>query len=322
MTDEMYSLLGKYFSGQATAEEESMVRQWAEASEQNRADFSQLEILWSMSGEHEQIHFDTGKAWQKVNARLNPAKQGLVRRMKLPARAMAVAASVVVLLGMWWLFRDMYGNRTVVADIAIKEVQLEDGSKVYLRRGATLEFPRRFKQNRRDVSLKGEAFFEVSPDAAKPFVISADDARVEVVGTSFSVHTGTNEVELIVKTGRVKLGPADEEDRSILVTAGERAMLAGDDLTKGLNTDENFNAWQSKQLVFNNTSLAEVVAVLIDYYNVRINIKKEDAVRLSGATLTARFNDQPLDAVMNEISLITSYRIQRISDTAYEISLK
>ncbi|HYF29561.1 MAG TPA: FecR domain-containing protein [Chitinophagaceae bacterium] len=321
MTDEMHNLLGKYFSGQATAAEEAIVQQWAAASEENRADFGLLEKLWHKSGDHEPIVFDTEKAWQAVNAKIRAGKAP-VRSMRQYSKMIAVAASIVLLLGVWWLYNNMYGSQTVAADVAVQEVLLRDGSRVYLRKGAKLEYPRRFNKGRREVSLTGEAFFEVTPDPASPFSINAAGARVEVVGTSFIVNTNGNRVELVVKTGRVNFGNAGNMDGKIQVSAGERALLAGNELTKELNRDENFNAWQTRRLVFNNTPLPQVIAALNDYYNVSIGIKREDAAQLSAAGLTARFNNQPLPAVLDEIELITSYRIQRLSDTQYEISIK
>jgi transmembrane sensor len=321
MTDEMHSLLGKYFSGQATAGEIQLVQQWVAASEQNRSDFDLLEKLWHQSGEQQTIQFDTNKAWKTVDERIRASKTP-VRRMKPYSRAIAVAASLVLVFGMWWIFNSTFTNRKILADVAVKEVTLEDGSKVYLRKGSSLEYKRSFNKERREVSLAGQAFFEVTHDPSKPFVISAAQTKVEVVGTSFSVNTLDDKVELIVKTGKVKFGAATNLQQSILVTAGERALFAENHINKEQNRDENFDAWQTGQLQFNQTPLPQVLAVLNDYYHVNIRIRQDDAAQLSAANVTVRFNNQPLDSVLDEISLITSYRIQKVSDTAYEISIK
>ncbi|HEY0680179.1 MAG TPA: FecR domain-containing protein [Chitinophagaceae bacterium] len=320
MTDEMHSLLGKFFTGQATEEENATIRQWVDASEQNRADFTLLQQLWNNAGGDEQLVFDTDRAWQSVQTKINVAKKP-AKTIRLFVRSVAAAASVLLILGMYWIVSDLIKNRTVFADIAVKEVQLNDGSKVYLRKGTTLKYPRKFDDNRRAVTLTGEAFFEVEPDASKPFVITAAQTLVEVVGTSFSVNTKDREVELIVKTGLVNFGPANKPSDRLRVAAGEKALFADNKLRRELNTDENFNAWQTKQLIFSNTPLPEVAAVLSTYYNVKIYIRKEDLAQLSETQLTARFNDQPLSKVLNEISLITSYKIQHTGENNYEISL-
>lgn len=322
MSNEMHSLLGKYFNGEATAEETAIVKQWMEASEENRADFLLLQKLWNKSGEHQEMVFDTNKAWQSVQAKLNTSKApAKTINMFTRRTAIAAAASVIVLLGLWWLAGQRQNTVTIHADVGVKEVRLEDGSAVFLRDGSSLTYSREFDKGAREVKLTGEAFFDVTPDPGRPFRIEAAQAAVEVVGTSFSVNTNDNRVELIVKTGRVKFG-ANTGGEVVFVGAGERAMLAQNAVTKTINADINFDAWQSKQLVFNNTPLPEAAKVLSDHYKVNITLKKEDSVQLSAAAITARFNDQSLASVLEEIALITSYRVQRLSEGNYEISIK
>jgi transmembrane sensor len=322
MSNEMHSLLAKYFNGEATAEENERVHQWIAASEENRAEFQLLQKLWNSSGQYEEISFDTTKAWQSVNAKINtatlPAK---TVRMFSRRTAIAAAAAVILLLGLWWLAgrSDMI---TVYADAGTKTISLEDGSVVYLRKGSSVSYSRDYGEELREVSMEGEAFFDVKRDTAKPFRIIATLAAIEVLGTSFNVNAGDNQVELVVKTGLVRFGWSGNEDSAILVSAGERGMLEDGMLTKSRNTDANFNAWQSKQLVFNNTPLPQVMEALNDYYDVRIRLKSQDSAQLSAATLTAQFNDQSLSSVFEEISLITSYRVQRISEGIYEISIQ
>ena len=314
-TADINSLLAKHFNGEATAEENELVQQWMAASEENRADFELLQKLWNKSGEQDEIIFDTEKAWQAVHT--------TIHRVKAPARTISLftrqaaiaAAAVIVLLGLWWLI-GFSSTVTVYADTAVKEVKLQDGSDVFLRKGSTLKYPRTFA---REVTLTGEAFFEVKRDTTKRFRINAGKAIIEVLGTSFTVKTSNNKVELTVKTGLVKFTAAGQAH---LVPAGDKAMLEGNVVIQEHNSDPNFNAWQSKQLEFNNTLLPEVARTLSDYYNVNITINKQDAAQLSGAKVTARFNNQSLQSVLEEISLITSYHINKVSQDHYEISIK
>ncbi len=87
------------------------------------------------------------------------------------------------------------------------KVELPDGSTIFLNRNSQLSYRSNFNGRGRNVNLKGEAFFEIAPDATKPFIIDAGNARVRVVGTSFNVITRNSEsaVEVYVKTGKVLL---------------------------------------------------------------------------------------------------------------------
>lgn len=318
----MHSLLAKYLNGETTAEENERVQKWIAASEDNRAEFDVLQKLWNASGQQEEIVFDTAKAWQAVNAKINNSKKPAKTVSMFTRRiVIAAAASVVLLLGLWWLIGPS-DSVNVYADADVKQVRLQDGSIVYLRKGSSLTYFRDYGKKDREVMLNGEAFFDVQRDTTKPFRVVAGNADVQVLGTSFNVDESDNIVELIVKTGLVKFGWSGNSDSAILVSAGERAVFNEGALSKTRNTDENFNAWQSKKLLFNNTPLAQVATTLSDYYNVKITLSKQAAVQLSAASLTAQFNDQSLSSVLQEISLITSYRIQQVSEGKYEISIK
>jgi ferric-dicitrate binding protein FerR (iron transport regulator) len=317
----MYSLLARHFSGLATEEEKATINKWINSDEQNEADYRLLQQLWNQSAEPETISFDTEKALQAVTIKLddeeNTRKPGRVFTLK---RMVAVAASLIIMFFAGWLAFNRPLTRTVLAETDAQEVQLKDGSKVYLRKGAVLKFPDRFVKNNREVSLTGEAFFQVARNPDKPFIITAAKTEVTVLGTSFSVIAGIDTVALIVKTGRVNFNPLHNTGSKVIVSAGERAICTNNNITKEANTDPNFNAWQSKQLVFKNTPLKQVAATLSNYYKVTIELNKKDMAQIALAGITVTFSNQPLSSVLQELSLITSYRIKKLNDTSYEIS--
>lgn len=323
MNEDIYNLIAKQFTGHASEAEKASIQQWLNDSEQNRTDYRLLEKLWRQSNEQEEIDFDTEGALQTVRAKLHndgrKTKPGYIIPL---GKAAAIAAAVVIVLLVWWMISNKNNSRTIVANTDVKEVLLEDGSQVYLRRGATLQYPAHFAKNKRAVALTGEAFFNVTHNTARPFIITAGATDVTVVGTSFSVITGKDSVQLIVKTGRVRFNALHDTANNVLVSAGERALFVQDHLHRETNTDENFNAWQSKQLVFNNTPLRQVAATLSNYYQVQMNLNAADSAQIAGTTITVAFNNQPLTTVLHDLSQITSYQFKQESDRQYTISEK
>src|SRR5215213_2067153 len=103
MSNEIHSLLAKYFNGESTAEENERVQQWIASGEENRAEFELLQKLWNRSAEQEEIVFDTTKAWQSVNATINAVSTPKTVRMFSRRTAIAAAATIVLVLGLWWL---------------------------------------------------------------------------------------------------------------------------------------------------------------------------------------------------------------------------
>jgi len=322
MTEDIHDLIGKYLSGEATKEEAEKVHQWIDSDENNKADFQLLKKFWEGAGEQWPVMFDTQLAWTKVDAKIRkPAAPYRVIAMFTKKAAIAVAASLILALSAWWIVSSRTGYNNLVADTAVKDVILEDGSKVYLRNGASLRFPEKFAKDSRQVSLSGEAFFEVTPNTARPFVITAGESEVHVIGTSFTINERENNVEVIVRTGKVQFNSKLDTNKKVILVPGEKALLANNTIRKDVNTDNNFNAWQSHQLVFNNTPLGQVATTLSNYYDLNIILKKEDSAVLSKATVTATFDAQSLPSVLKELSLITSYQIKKVNETNYEISI-
>lgn len=318
MKEGMHDLMGKYLSGDSTPSETNALMDWVDADERNKEEFLAVKELWQASGETKFPSFNTDAAWGKLHQQLAPAKSK-AKIFTIGRMAVGVAAAFIIALSVWLLGNgDMH---SVTASAPVEKLVLADGSVVYLRNGSKLNYPAKFKGEERNVTLEGEAFFEVAHDSRHPFIIRSGDANVRVVGTSFSVIEKDQQVQLVVKTGKVRFYNRADTSRQLLVVAGERALLKKGFINKEANLDVNFNAWQTRQLVFNNTPLSDVVNTLKDYYRVNITLRPADSRQLSGSQITASFNDQPIESVMKELALIGDLRVEEIKG-AYEIQLK
>ncbi len=324
MNDEMYSLLAGYFSGHATAEEELTVNNWAAANENNRKDFEEAQKIWEQTGQSETLEYNTEAAWHKVKAAieqpLEKRKGGIIKLLNWKIAAAVAAAVLLFIADNWWLNQNRNGYETITADIAVKEITLDDGSHVYLRNGASLKYRRQFNKNKRDVVLTGEAFFEIAKNPAKPFEITASATAVTILGTSFSVNTNNSKVEVVVKTGLVRFSVLHDTAAGASLEAGDRAVFENNRIIKQKNADDNFNSWQSGKMVFRSTPIQEVMNTLSNHYKVMFVIKKGEENKIAASLVTTTFTNQPLDAVVKELELITAFHIRKVTDTAYEIS--
>ena len=319
MRDDIHSLLGRYFNGQVTGEEAREVKEWAGQNPDNEAEFRLFQKLWSDPVAVDEKVFDTNKAWNQVQAKIQPSGAKRVS-FSISTVIIGVAASLLLILGIWWIAGKGPTTETIVAATDVQVLKLEDGSTVYLRKGSTLEYPPAFAAEERRVTLRGEAFFEVSHNPSRPFIISAAETEIRVLGTSFSVNTANNRVNLVVKTGRVRFSAKGQE--GVIVSAGEQASFEHDSFVAGENTDVNFNAWQTGELKFVNTPLEQVASTISDYYRVNLTLSAEDRAQLSTDSVTAHFKNQSLDSVLDELSMITTYGIRKLNDTTYEIRIK
>ena len=153
--------------------------------------------------------YSASESWKLLERRLVPPR---TKRLRLFRLAGVVAASVLLCFASWFIY-DYWkpvAMQTVSAGAAISVITLPDQTKVTLNRYSSLTYPDRFKEDRREVQLQGEAYFEVEKDARHPFVVKADPVEVEVLGTHFNVeaYPGDAEVKTTLSLSMRRLFPA------------------------------------------------------------------------------------------------------------------
>jgi transmembrane sensor len=150
-------------------------------------------------------------------------------------------------------------------------VNLPDGSKISLNRNSELSYRENFGKKNRNVKLTGEAFFEIAPDASKPFIIDAGNAVVKVVGTSFNVITNNSNsaVEVFVTTGKVILSDRTGL-RSLDLEPGYVGKMDSKISGKTRNDNPNYLSWNTGLLVYERQKLDVVFNDLKRVYNMDI----------------------------------------------------
>jgi len=155
-------------------------------------------------------------------------------------------------------------------------LQLPDGSKVWLNAASAIKYPTAFTGKERLVELEGEAYFEVAKNAAMPFKVSARDATVEVLGTSFNVNAYRN--ESVIKTtlldGAVRLNAYQQ---SQTLKPGQQAVAkpAREQLEVVNNADiDKVMAWKNGLFNFEDASLEEVMRQLERWYDIEVTYAK------------------------------------------------
>jgi ferric-dicitrate binding protein FerR (iron transport regulator) len=240
----------------------------------------QWKNLRSMSSDKE-INVD--KAWNNLNSRLNKynpeTKTGNTRTRLLSPPLLRIAALALLLFSLGsvavYLNNSGYLNKkiSVVTGNDQKNViiDLPDGSKIFLNRNSEFSYRGNFGKLNRDVKLTGEAFFEISADASKPFIIDAGNAKVKVIGTSFNVITKNRElaVEVFVKTGKVILSDKSGS-QSLALEPGFVGKMDAKTSGKTINNNPNYLAWNTGLLVYTGQKLDVVFKDLKRVYNMDI----------------------------------------------------
>jgi transmembrane sensor len=238
----------------------------------------------------------------------------------------ALAAAVVAAAGLgWWLLPALIGGQTYTTAIGEQRtVKLADGSMVLLNTASRLEV--RFAEGRRALELvSGEALFTVARDPARPFRVRAGGTIVEAVGTQFGVYRHAAGTRVSVLEGTVQVSadsqlhtsPGIAEPASARLTAGEAASIAPDGrlIDRRRLDPAKAVAWQQRRLVFEDETLAAIVAEF-NRYNVapRIHVLDEAAgARRFSGTFDADAPETMVNTLVGDETLAVARTQDRIT---------
>jgi len=153
---------------------------------------------------------------------------------------------------------------------------LPDGSRIWLNAESSVKFPVNFGSRERSVAITGEAYFEIAPDARRPFMVHYNDMTVQVLGTSFNVNAYTDEsvVATTLVEGAVKVVNGGSQSQLV---PGQQVQVSGKDMkvVSGVNTDE-IVAWKDDEFYFRKADIRSVMRQLARWYNVKVDYEGQD----------------------------------------------
>lgn len=304
-------LLVKYLLGETEAQENLLVEKWLDASDENRQHLELLKQVWGSTAEVS-FEVDTDAALNKLSARIEADEQDvstsepIVRSLKRPKWNWAAAAVILALVGLFGTFQMFFnGNEVLVASEGmVLEQALPDGSSIALNGNSKLSYPKEFDGDTRKVELKGEAFFDIKPNAEKPFIIDAGAGEIKVLGTSFNVEAfENNDLKVHVVTGRVQLSaPGQHKDSSMVILEAGNTGIISHQTGKVFKENplyEDALFWLNKKLTFTKTPLPEVFQILEKNYGIHFSTY-DNAV--NSCLLTARFEGESISSILEVIS--------------------
>ncbi|MBB6274537.1 ferric-dicitrate binding protein FerR (iron transport regulator) [Pedobacter cryoconitis] len=304
-------VLVKYMLNEANASEVIEVQAWLNAKAENQKYFNDMKKIWEDSlrlTEHSEDH--ESATWSKIEDRLNFNTPVILKRKSLINKSwLRLAASITMVCGLGW-FAFNHFKSPAITNIETKEQVLTqilpDGSQVTLNKNSLISYASKFTGATRPVKLQGEAFFKVTPNSAKPFIISVNNITVKVIGTSFNVKNRNGKTVIVVETGIVKIS---RYQSSIELHPGERVTINQDQktLSKESNPGKLYNYYRSNQLECKNTTLQELVDALNEIYHTNIVIANHT---LKNKQITASFRNSSLEEILDVISLTINVQIQ------------
>lgn len=271
------------------------------------------------------------KAWNNLNYRIK--EEVVVRNPFKPERKYSlekiirIAAVFILTIGLalaaLYLNNSGFFTQKLIAETDGNhnnvEVLLPDGSKVVMNYNTRLAYPKKFGTGSRQVKLTGEALFDITHDASKPFIIDAGEAKIKVLGTTFNVITNNdfNAVEVFVSNGKVLLSD-NIGKQNLTLDPGYLGTMNSETSEKRLNSNQNYLSWNTNLLVYKGENLGVVFNDLKRVHNIEI---VADNSEILDKTISTTFDNQSQETIISLICITFNLNSQQ-EGNVYHLSKK
>ena len=319
-------LIARRLSGNIREDESRMLDDWLSRDPEHLEYFAHLSAVWKVAGSV-RVYSPPEADWTSLERHLHPGMgKVVIPRIALPKirtiRMIGAAAIVLFLIatGVVFLLNQSRPSDQIVVEASAsntQEVLLPDGSKVMLRRGSTLQYDADF--DIREVTLSGEAFFDVAHDEDSSFSIVAGHGNIRVIGTKFNIKAlPGGPVELFVEEGRVAFAPISRRFEAKIFSEGQAGILADStdaEVERSAAPGINVTSWINGRLVFDHTTLDHVLRDIFRHYSVSVYADSS----LYICELKADFDNATLDNVLETLRFSLNLQITK-SGESYIIS--
>ncbi len=301
----------RFLQGKTSPEENQEIQQWLEESDENTNFFLKIKGLWKEKKHPQHISEEEIAAeWEKVSAYLMEQAKPKAHFIK---RALQMAAVILIILGFTSVIYLHLGDKKremqYVTNIGEKrKIMLNDGSAVWMNASTTLTVRKHFGQKNRHVELNGEAWFDIARDENVPFIVSAAEVDITVLGTQFNVNAYDwgGAIVTTLEEGAICF-TSEAVAEAVYLNPGEMGTFEKEKHTITISQADapQFSSWRENVLYFNETPLDVVLKRIENHYGVHI---QGDVSVLGNDKITLTINNEPLEEALNLLTLITNHK--------------
>ena len=314
-------LLIRYYDGEATADEVREIEVWMELSDSNRQKAKEVyALLLSVDTKHTIDAMDMEKELSKVKRKMKTTGHPIAwwKWMQRAAAVLFIPMAITVLLLL---------NQNTLSSAYVQMLEVEtqpgvvtsfrlpDSTLVYLNSASTLRYPSIFTGDTREVSLSGEAYFDVTKDPDHRFIVStSQNSKVEVLGTRFNLEAFDDMEEVITTLveGKVefKFRKAGNEQKMIM-KPGQKTVYnkKSEEIQVKDTSGEPELSWKDMKVIFEHTTLKDALRMLEKRYNVEFIVKTS---KYDKYTFTGTFTDQYVDEILENFKISSHIRWRNV----------
>lgn len=339
------ALFTKFLNNQCSEQERDLVLNWLSDPQNNVRAAQMMENHWAVINVTDGLKEIDGESLLESTRNRIPEfskagrtiKPGIVKvpGSKKAFRIQLVAAGVLVVtvftFGILFL---KHGKETKMSPVPrtalatrevstssgqISEVILPDGTKVRLNAQSSISYSEKFLQfSNREVTLTGEAFFDVTEDPTHPFIVRTKSINIVVVGTSFNLKSYDNDatVETTLIKGKVLIENPSDPSRKVELRPNQRAIFsrATNNISLVEVRREHAVTWNERTLQFENEELGNVLKSLERWYGVSVHLEKEAN---TSCRLTASFDKETLAETLEIFKSLTGIEYSVAGNEVY-----
>ncbi len=303
---EFFNLADKYASGKSTPEESKAFEEYFNAINSKESVIS----TWSLT----KLEESRLRMINAINLRTRDEMPKLKHQRNAYKTYWAIAATIFLVLVSGWFFINSRQPEAIAlvtkstTHMQRSTLSLPDGTIIRLNIGSSISFPEEFSKTSRNVHLTGEAYFEVSKDPNRPFIISTGDIKTTVLGTAFNLRAYPNEdIDVTVTEGTVKVESSDNHQT---LGVGEQAIykMAKNQLTKNNVDVLDYVGWTKTEFTFDMVSFEKVVADLGRWYHKEITIEESSP---SACLIRANLENNGLIPILSRLQNIVSFEYEK-----------
>lgn len=312
-----------YVTGNASSEQRRRLKHWLNQHPDNEKLVQEVKEIWKMTPE-EDLEVNVQDAWEQFQQqRMNKSRMYAVKRTSRKSFDTLIyvyraAAIIMVILLAGYLVQHFLADsdkNTPVAEFPFMEnmvtgngekarVSFSDGTEVTLNSASSVRFPEEFDGLKREVFLDGEAYFKVTHDPDRPFIVHTQDARVQVLGTEFNIRGWADDssVDVVVREGKVSVKSSElKEPKDVILTKGfSTSLKRGENPLPPKEVDIRKSLlWLSGGLHFDKTPFYQVVADIERRFDVQISVEPNELLEIP---YTGTFQYAELDEILSVIA--------------------
>ena len=312
-----YNLFAKFFTGEISEKEQTELDKFISGNPENEKMFENYELIWSQNNENDAFSEKTDSALQSVKNIIHTDEKRIEPK---PYKLLfKIAATVIIVFGLSWfaynkLINNDAGMLTSGTTDQTKELKLSDGSIIWLNKNSILEYPENFSEKERKVKLTGEAYFIITHNSEKPFIVTSEQTETKVLGTEFNLkaYKNTGKIELTLTKGKVLFTDNKTNENKTLIKNEKVTLNKQSRILKKTKVNSvNYLFWKTKEINLDNLTTEQIAFELNEIYDAEI--QADESVKDLVFHQTIPFKDVKLKDILNTIKYTLNIKIDSIN---------